>query len=111
MIELDKKLHKEIKEYCQLNGMVMKEYVNSLLKKAFIADKFGDTPFQRGMEDSPIVTNNEVNPKPIKTEIHTVSVVTENNISKVDEPVVIQSPTTEENIETNTLKKPKKRKL
>jgi hypothetical protein len=45
MIELDKKLHKEIKEYCQMNGLIMKEYVNSLLKKAFVVDKFGETPF------------------------------------------------------------------
>ena len=29
----------------------MKEYVNSLLKKAFTADKFGETPFYRGTEE------------------------------------------------------------
>ena len=45
MIELDKKLHKDIKEYCQLNGLVMKDFVNKLLKKAFMAEKYGDKPF------------------------------------------------------------------
>lgn len=45
MIELDKKLHKEIKEYCQLNGLVMKDFVNKLLKKAFTVEKYGDKPF------------------------------------------------------------------
>lgn len=45
MIELDKKLHKDIKEYCQLNGLVMKDFVNKLLKKAFMVEKYGDKPF------------------------------------------------------------------
>ena len=45
MIELDKKLHKEIKEYCQLNGLIMKDFVNKLLKKAFMVEKYGDKPF------------------------------------------------------------------
>lgn len=45
MIELDKKLHKDIKEYCQLNGLVMKDFVNKLLKKAFMVEKYGERPF------------------------------------------------------------------
>jgi hypothetical protein len=45
MIELDKKLHKDIKEYCQLNGLIMKDFVNKLLKKAFMVEKYGDKPF------------------------------------------------------------------
>lgn len=45
MIELDRKLHKDIKEYCQLNGLVMKDFVNKLLKKAFMVEKYGDKPF------------------------------------------------------------------
>lgn len=45
MIELDKKLHKDIKEYCQLNGLVMKDFINKLLKKAFMVEKYGDKPF------------------------------------------------------------------
>ena len=45
MIEIDKKLHKDIKEYCQLNGIVMKDFVNKLLKKAFMVEKYGDKPF------------------------------------------------------------------
>jgi hypothetical protein len=64
MIELDKKLHKEIKEYCRLNGLVMKEYVNFLLKKAFTADKFGETPFQREKEEP---LNTEIPPEIAQT--------------------------------------------
>ena len=66
MIEIDKKLHKEIKEYCHLNNLVMKEYVNSLLKKAFTADKFGDTPFKKIEEVKPILPSEYEAPEPIK---------------------------------------------
>ena len=43
-MELDYKLTKEISSYCSLNGLDEKEYVNSLLKKAFMVDKYGDRP-------------------------------------------------------------------
>lgn len=52
-MEIDKKLHEEIKEYCKLNGLKTSEYVNSLLKKAFMEDKYGVSPFKRA-EDSVI---------------------------------------------------------
>lgn len=45
MIEIDKRLHQDIKEYCKLNGLVMKDFVNKLLKKAFMVEKYGDKPF------------------------------------------------------------------
>lgn len=66
MIEIDRKLHKEIKEYCRLNNLIMKEYVNSLLKKAFTADKFGDTPFKKVEEVKPILSEDYESPEPIK---------------------------------------------
>lgn len=65
MIELDKKLHKEIKEYCRLNGLIMKDYVNSLLRKAFTADKFGNTPFEKVEEVKPILATDYETPEPI----------------------------------------------
>ena len=71
MIEIDKKLHKEIKEYCRLNNLVMKEYVNSLLKKAFTADKFGDTPFKKIEEVKPILPTEYDTPEPIKPTLPT----------------------------------------
>lgn len=71
MIEIDKKLHKEIKEYCRLNNLVMKEYVNSLLKKAFTADKFGDTPFKKIEEVKPILPTDYETPELIKPTLPT----------------------------------------
>lgn len=66
MIEIDKKLHKEIKEYCRENGLIMKDYVNSLLKKAFTADKFGNTPFEKIEEVNGVLPIGYETPKPIK---------------------------------------------
>lgn len=46
-MEIDKKLYEEIKEYCKLNGLKPAEYANGLLKKAFMEDKYGLSPFKR----------------------------------------------------------------
>ena len=45
MVEIDKRLYQEIKDYCKLNNLVIKDFVNKLLKKAFIIEKYGDRPF------------------------------------------------------------------
>lgn len=52
-MEIDKKLYESIKEYCKLNGIKPGEYINSLLKKAFMEDKYGVSPFKRA-EDATI---------------------------------------------------------
>lgn len=41
---MDKNLEKEIKEYCKLNGLSYKAYVDKLLRGAFMVDKYGDKP-------------------------------------------------------------------
>ena len=46
-MEIDKKLYGGIKEYCKLNGLKTAEYVNSLLKNAFMLDKYGVSPFSK----------------------------------------------------------------
>lgn len=43
-MEIDKDLYNEIKKYCVLNGIKPKEYVNDLLKKAFLRDRYGEKP-------------------------------------------------------------------
>ena len=44
-MEIDKKLHNEIKEYCKLNGLKMNEFINHLIKKSFNIEKYGLSPF------------------------------------------------------------------
>ena len=46
MVEIEKKLYSDIKEYCKINGLVIKDFINSLLKKSFTIEKYGETPFQ-----------------------------------------------------------------
>ena len=45
MVEIDKKLYQEIKDYCKLNDLVIKDFVNKLLRKALTVEKYGDKPF------------------------------------------------------------------
>ena len=45
-MEIDKELYKEIKAYCDLNGLKPKDFVHKLLKKAFMEEKYGTAPFK-----------------------------------------------------------------
>jgi hypothetical protein len=56
MVEIDKRLYQEIKDYCKLNNLIIKDFINKLLKKAFTIEKYGDKPFA----DAPFIT--EANP-------------------------------------------------
>lgn len=43
-IKIDEKLYFSISEYCKINNLKIEDYVNSLLKKKFMVDKYGDRP-------------------------------------------------------------------
>ena len=45
MVEIEQKLYNDIKEYCKLNGLVIKDFINKLLKKSFTVEKYGEKPF------------------------------------------------------------------
>ena len=55
-VEIDEKLYNDIKVYCSLNALKIKAFVNELLKKALIIEKYGETPFS-----SPQLHNDEQN--------------------------------------------------
>ena len=57
MVEIDKKLYQEIKDYCKLNNLVIKDFVNKLLRKALTVEKYGDKPFSH--ENRTIVVNKQ----------------------------------------------------
>ena len=68
-MEIEKKLHDEIKEYCKLNGLKMTSFINSLLKNAFMIEKYGETPFSNSVnvvennkhdDEKPIILRNNV---------------------------------------------------
>lgn len=57
-ISIDEKLYSDIKEYCELNGLKITEFVESLLRKTFTLEKFGDVPFGKVDKDpEPVVVH------------------------------------------------------
>lgn len=43
-MNLDNKLLKDIESYCSINCLDLDKYINGLLKKAFMTDKYGERP-------------------------------------------------------------------
>lgn len=79
MVEIDKKLYQEIKDYCKLNNLVIKDFVNKLLRKSFTIEKYGDKPFaeikpETGVIFCPYVTSETVETtlSPIDENIHNI---------------------------------------
>ena len=53
-INIDDKLYETIELFCKENELDMKEYINSLLLRAFTIEKFGEAPpfFKKSTEDT-----------------------------------------------------------
>lgn len=87
-MELDKKLHDDIKAYCKLNGLKMNDYINKLLRQAFNIDKYGISPFSQSSNTIVEVEKEEVpqkkEKKSKKTEEKTVNNVVEDNTINED---------------------------
>ena len=99
-MEIDKKLHDDIKAYCKLNGLKMNEYINKLLRNAFNIDRYGISPF----------SNNKV--EIIKDEKPLTPNETLVSIEKKEEGIKEEEIKTSENDEYKLVEiKPKKRKL
>ena len=43
-VNIDDKLYQEIREYCRLNKLTISVFVNDLLKKGFLVEKYDDAP-------------------------------------------------------------------
>lgn len=43
-MEINKKLLKDIQSYCKLNDLNEDDFLNGILKKAFLIEKYGDKP-------------------------------------------------------------------
>jgi hypothetical protein len=95
-IEIKDKLYKDIESYCALNKLDFKDYVNDLLKKAFMEEKYGDRPFAKTVPyEKPLPVNKT--PTPIEVEIE----VNKNDETKEYE---VEMKETTIPIETDTLK-------
>jgi len=97
-IDIENKLHNDIKEYCRMNGLVMKDFVNKLLKKSFTVEKYGETPFGE-VSLKPKIHNTEVDGRFSDVQSTTIlhernnsisqTEVVEKKIQIVDEPKTI----------------------
>lgn len=117
---IETKLHNEIKEYCKLNNLKVNIFINELLKKAFMREKYGETPFNVKPKISTELNVPELSPPynaPITANTQVSEMFSENevvcNIENLDvgvssqtENTIINEITTEK-IQTKT----KKRKL
>lgn len=107
MVEIEQKLYNDIKQYCKLNGLVIKDFVNKLLKKAFTAEKYGEKPFSanevvstpyiptlevalEGPANLPPITNEKILEKyrkPIEGDYYSTIPVDESWEEKLDENI------------------------
>lgn len=72
-VNVKEKLYKQIKDYCSINNLPIGEYINDLLQKAFMVDKYGDKPsvlnVSKKKEEKPIVVVEEQNEADDKKEL------------------------------------------
>ena len=68
MVEIDTKLYNDIKLYCKVNNLKIKDFINKLLKRAFTIEKYGEKPFAN-TSSSVIITpfNIVTNSTPVNT--------------------------------------------
>lgn len=114
-VSIDKDLWSEIKDYAKENGLNPTKFANELLKKSFIYEKYGDTPFSSMKTDRDAFVD-EVLQHLDNEEKNTENVVNEavSQTNEVPEKETEIDETTnfiENIILTETANKPKKRRL
>ena len=43
-VKIEDKLYQEIKEYCKINGLTINKFVNEIVRKGFLVEKYDDAP-------------------------------------------------------------------
>lgn len=95
-VQIEDELYNDIKEYCKLNKLKIGSFINEILKKSFLVEKYGDTPFTNFGKK--MVENVEPIPEPIQDVIdnHFSEMLDENKVIEVPNEI---KPEFEENIE------------
>ena len=109
MVEIEKKLYSDIKEYCKINGLVIKDFINSLLKKSFTIEKYGETPFQMDNKIKAVLPTVHDTPEPIMNTFETKE--KENEKKYYSEITMGNIKEVAKEIQKQTEKNTKKRKL
>lgn len=126
-VQIEDKLYNDIKEYCKLNKLKIGSFINEILKKNFLIEKYGDTPFTNFSEK--MVENIEPIPEPIQDVIdnHFYEILDDNKeikvpdelkqefVKNIEKELIQPEPinTVEDVVKTNEpiVNKPKKRRL
>ena len=126
-VQIEDELYTNIKEYCKLNNLPIGSFINSILKKSFLIEKYGDTPFTNF--DKKTVGNIEEIPESKQdiTDNHFSKMLDKNKVIEVPDEIkpefeenikeVLIQPeplyTIEDVVKTNEtlINKPKKRRL
>ncbi len=120
MIELDEKIIKNIKDYCILNNIDdVSKYVNTLLKRAFMEEKYGKKPdiFVK-QEKENVSTETNIKEEEKVNFVEEVHKLSGENFAKELNPKILdalnikeETKQETEEIEIEKPKKSKKRKL
>lgn len=54
-MKIDSKLETDIREYCKLNGLKTIDFVDKILRKGFMTEKYGDKPMFGGQSRKTII--------------------------------------------------------
>lgn len=117
---IETKLHNEIKEYCKLNNLKVNIFINELLKKAFMREKYGEAPFNVKPKISTELNVPELSPpynEPITANTQVPEIFSENEIVCSNENLIVGVSSQTENTIINEITtkkiqtKTKKRKL
>ena len=135
----DDNFYNELYEYCKINGLKISSFVTDLLKKQFLIEQYGDTPFGKIESIKPVLIPEFKSPEVVNVPLATIELANTEPITngpikeqytsneapkefygeiKFDGNIVsISNPTAEEkyqNIEiprNEVIKNPKKRRL
>ena len=91
-MEIDKKLYKDIKSYCELNNLKVSDFINGLLRKAFNIEKYGEKPML-------IKNNNEE----VKFENKNTNNIVVPNIKKEDLEINVLNNTNDNSLENDAI--------
>lgn len=99
-IEIKDKLYKDIESYCTINELDFNDYINDLLKKAFMEEKYGDRPFAKTVPyEKPLPTNETQTPTEVEIEVKKNEETKEYEVEMKETTIPIET-----NIEKDILK-------
>lgn len=104
-MEINKKLHDDIKAYCRANNLKMTDYINKLLRDAFNIDRYGTSPFSQQRLD--VSESKKEEKEEVKKEVFPTHSSKDELVEKMEEVV---SDTDDNNVKLVEVKS-RKRKL